>query len=435
MKHHLVLKLAASPPGVAGVPSWPDAVGDKTRATTRLEPSVDRAIHDAGLAFWTTHEYRPAGTTWSDEEVRHGLDRTYRLVLRDAGEPGADLLARLQALPTVDEARGTQVVAAPLPTPGQAPFQPSRRSTPGELIYLPYARAVTRGDRRVRIAILDTGVDADHPELRGKIGEQADFVDLAGMDTRAFVGDVLGADPDAEDELGHGTHVAGIVAARGLHMDEGVAPECTLLAVRVLASMRQGDRLVGAGLVDNINSGIKWAVDHGAHVINMSLGVRHEGGDLPHRDVIAYALDRGVTVVAASGNDGTAERYYPGALPGVVAVGAVDPEGQVTGFTSYGAPISVVAPGVNVHSSYAHGGYAVASGTSQASPFVAAGVGLLRSFALEAGRRLAGADVLTVLRETSDRGDRRRRTERAGYGLINLTDSMKLLSHEVSLSS
>ena len=124
--------------------------------------------------------------------------------------------------------------------------------------------------------------------------------------------------------MGHGTHVSGIIAGKGLQMDEGVAPECSLMAVRVLATMKDGDRLVGAGIVDNINSGIKWAVDNGADVINMSLGIRHTGGGLPHQDVVRYALSKNVAVVAASGNDGTAERYYPGALKGVFAVGAAD---------------------------------------------------------------------------------------------------------------
>src|SRR3712207_9142629 len=94
------------------------------------------------------------------------------------------------------------------------------------------------------------------------------------------------------------------------------------MAVRVLASLRSGDAVQGAGIVDNINVAIKWVVDRGVDVINMSLGIRHTGGGLPHEDVIRYALDRGVSVVAASGNDGTDPKYYPGALPGVVAVGA-----------------------------------------------------------------------------------------------------------------
>ncbi|HRI96770.1 MAG TPA: S8 family serine peptidase, partial [Nocardioides sp.] len=270
-------------------------------------------------------------------------------------------------------------------------------------------------------------VNLDHPELRGKIVAKADFVDLQGLDTSSFVGDFLGADDDPEDELGHGTHVAGIIAAEGVGMDPGIAPGCSLMAVRVLATLRSGGRDQGAGVVDNINPGIKFAADNDADVINMSLGIRHVGGGLPHEDVIRYALARGVTVVAASGNDGTDTKYYPGALPGVVAVGAVDGEGRVASFTSYGAQITVVAPGVNILSSFAHGRYAVASGTSQASPCVAGAVALLKSFARDNGVRLGPDDVLRILRETSDRPDRRLRSTHAGYGVLNMTDAFKWL--------
>src|SRR5215472_3184616 len=135
----------------------------------------------------------------------------------------------------------------------------------------------------------------------------------------------------------------------------------------------------------------------------MSLGIKHRSGGLPHADVIRYALTKGTTVVAASGNDGTAERYYPGALPGVIAVGAVDNSGVVTSFTSYGANIMVVAPGVNVYSSFAHNPYAFASGTSQASPFVAGTVALMKSLARSRGAALNPRDIVNILKNTSDK--------------------------------
>ena len=212
-------------------------------------------------------------------------------------------------------------------------------------------------------------------------------------------------------------------------MDEGVCPGCSIMAVRVLATMKSGTRRVGAGIVDNINAGIKWAVDNGANIINMSLGIKHMGGGLPHEDVIRYALSKNVIVVAASGNDGSAERYYPGALPGVIAVGAVDDAGSVTNFTSYGANITVVAPGLNIYSSFAHNTYAYASGTSQASPFVAGTVGLMKSYALEQRKKLSNREIIYILKNTSDKVDRRLRNEHAGYGLINLADAFKLLTH------
>ena len=226
----------------------------------------------------------------------------------------ADLVERICHAPSVESANKMVVGEAPLPQPQLATQRHWPRPA-GDLIGLRYAQAITRGARDIKIAVLDTGLNLSHPELRGKAVKGADFVDLRGLNTSDFVGDVTGYDDVPEDEVGHGTHVSGIMVGRGLRMDEGVAPDCSLMPVRVLATMKNGNRLVGAGIVDNINPGIKWAVDQGADVINMSLGIKHVGGGLPHADVIRYALSKNVTVVAASGNDGTAERYYPARCP------------------------------------------------------------------------------------------------------------------------
>jgi thermitase len=431
VKHHLVVKLRRAVPEPPRIPDWVTFITDKSTVVTTVDPDVDAAF--AGLTFWVTHEYTPAhgrqpdlATTWSALEVQHGLDRTYRLILQNQEQPLPDpVIARLAALPEVESVRQLEVGSAEIPdrsaVAGTQSVAPARRDAIGA----DFAHALTHGRPDVLVAVLDTGVNLDHPELRGKIAGRADFVDLQGLDTSSFVGDFLGADDDPEDELGHGTHVAGIIAAEGVEMDPGIAPGCRLLAVRVLATLRDQGRLQGAGIVDNINSGIKWAVDHHADVINMSLGIRHSGGGLPHEDVIRYALDHGVTVVAASGNDGSDTKYYPGALPGVIAVGAVDDDGRVAPFTSYGAPITVVAPGVNIVSSFAHGRYAVASGTSQAAPCVAASVALLVSLARDNDRRLGVEQLTEVLRRTADRPDRLPRTTRSGYGLINLCDAVK----------
>jgi thermitase len=427
VKHHLVLKLRRAIPEPPRIPDWITFITDKSTVVTTVDPGVDAVLTGSGHPFWVTHEYAPAGSTWAALEVHHGLDRTYRLVLQQEADPlPEELVLRLASLPTVESAHQLEVGGAEIPVPDVATTQSTDTGRP-DPIGVAMAHALTRGRPDVRVAVLDTGVNLDHPELRGKIIGKADFVDLEGLDTSSFVGDFLGADDDPEDELGHGTHVAGIIAARGIDMDEGIAPDCRLLAVRVLATLKDGGKLQGAGIVDNINPGIKWAVDQHADVINMSLGIRHSGGGLPHEDVIRYALAHGVTVVAASGNDGTDTKYYPGALPGVIAVGAVDDAGAVAPFTSYGAEITVMAPGVNILSSFAHGRYAVASGTSQASPCVAGAAALLVSLARDNGVRLGVQQLTDVLRQTADRADRRPRSVHAGYGEINLADAVKYL--------
>jgi subtilisin family serine protease len=386
-------------------------------------------MSDLGLKFWVTKEYKPAAPAWSSDEIRQGLNRTYRMILQEDYVLPKDLVQRIKLIPSVEDARELEIGEAKLPPPQLATQTSVGGPRVQDLIYLSYAQALTKGSEEIKVAVLDTGVNLSHKELRGKILKRADFVNLEGLDTSGFIGDFAGYDDVPEDEVGHGTHVSGIIAGRGLEMDEGVAPECSIMAVRVLATMKQGTRLVGAGIVDNINAGIKWAVDSGADVINMSLGIKHTGGGLPHEDVIRYALSKNVTVVAASGNDGTSERYYPGALPGVIAVGAVDNSGAVTRFTSFGANITVVAPGVNIYSSFANNTYAVASGTSQASPFVAGSIGLAKSYALEQGKKLTNNEISYILKNTSDKVDSRLRNELAGYGLINLADAFKLLTH------
>jgi thermitase len=434
VKHHLVVKMRRLIPEPPRIPDWISFITDKSSVVTSVNAEVDAVLRERGLGFWVTHEYTPALDGWAALEVHHGLDRTYRLVMQQAETRlPDDVVLRLASLPSVESAHQLEIGGAEIPDQQATPASTAQSTDDGRsMIGLDFARALTRGRRDVRVAVLDTGVNLDHPELRGKIVAKADFVDLQGLDTSSFVGDYLGADDDPEDELGHGTHVAGIIAAEGVGMDPGIAPDCRLMAVRVLATLEAGGRKQGAGVVDNINPAIKWAVDQRADVINMSLGIRHTGGGLPHEDVIRYALARGVTVVAASGNDGTDTKYYPGALPGVIAVGAVDNEGAVASFTSYGARITVVAPGVNILSSFAKGRYAVASGTSQAAPCVAGAVALLKSFARDNGFGLNVEDVARILRETSDRPDRRLRTPHAGYGVINMTDAFKWLMASVN---
>jgi thermitase len=427
VKRHIVVTVARALADDATVPYWVTFVNDKSFVRETFTPEVDRLMREIGMRFWLTKEYSSAGDRPTSEEVNAGLDRTYRMILQEDYAFPPDLVAQIRLLPEVESARAIGVSESALPALSTQASLPAM--DPGALIGLPYARLMTKGLPEVHVAVLDTGVDLNHPELRGKVQKRADFVNLEGLDTTGFVGDFRGYDVVPMDEVGHGSHVAGIIAGAGRRMNEGVAPVCSLMAVRVLATMKQGDRYLGAGVVDNINTGIKWAVDNGAHVINMSLGIRHVGGGLPHQDVIRYALSKNVTVVAASGNDGTSERYYPGALEGVVAVGAVDGAGQVAGFSSYGANIFVVAPGVDVYSSFARNGYAVASGTSQAAPFVSGAVALLKSYALEHGHSLANQDVAGLLKHTSDKVDSRLRHRQAGYGLINLEDAFRMLNH------
>jgi len=216
---------------------------------------------------------------------------------------------------------------------------------------------ITRG-AGVVVAVIDTGVDATHEDLVGQV--------LPGID-------FFSGDDDAADESGHGTHVAGTIAAKRNNSvgGTGIAPEASILPVRVC----------GSGPTDGcpntlIADGIEWAVDHGADVINLS--IRGFTGSLREQEAVAYAIAHDVIVVAATGNDGIDALTYPAAYPGVIGVGALTPGGDTAWFSTTGSHVDVVAPGVEVLSTIA-GIYAFSEGTSMAAPHVAAVAALLRA--------------------------------------------------------
>lgn len=251
-----------------------------------------------------------------------------------------------------------------------------------ERINAPAAWDLNSGHERVVIAVLDTGVDLRHPDLAQKL-----------VPGRAFVNGVNGP----QDDNGHGTHCAGIAAAltaNGVGI-AGVAPRCRIMPVKVL------DR-EGAGDLAGITDAIYWSVHQGADVISMSLGAPEDAQSL--REAIQYAIQKGVTVVAAMGNEAELGNpiNYPAAYPGVIAIGASDKQDQITSFSSWGRHQSLTAPGSAITSTFPQGdsqmlrdyredplmfdpndfiepSYADVSGTSQATPFVSGAVALLKS--------------------------------------------------------
>lgn len=434
MKAHLLVMLAPGVRPAAEPPSWEDVAAGLATAPERFIPPVDRVLDEHHTPVWVTHEYRPAGGAqrFSSDEVLSGLDRRYRLVLQRDGTVPPGVVDALAALAEVESARAAVIGAVDLPALVPAAMSAGADRASREAIGLPEAQRHSTGDPSITIAVLDTGVDLQHPEIQQTLLPGRDFVDIIDGATR-FLGDFLEADDIPDDEVGHGTHVAGIIAARGLAMPRGVVPSCRILPVRVLGALRRdGGGAVGAGLVDNINAGIKWAVDEGADVISMSLGVEATGAEQPHKDVIEYARRKGVSVVAASGNDGSGTTtYYPGGLPYAIAVGATDPEGEVAAFSTWGRQVDLVAPGTDIYSCLPHGRYGFSTGTSHATPFVSGAVALLAAVARHAGRPLGDSRVKHLLRNTADRLDTRFRHPKAGFGRLNLLDAVRLLEHKL----
>lgn len=207
----------------------------------------------------------------------------------------------------------------------------------------------------VKVAVIDTGIDNGHPDFKNANGN-----------SRVILGATfVTGTKSAKDDNGHGTHVAGTIGASNNSIGVvGVAPNCTLLAVKVL------DR-TGSGYMSWVIAGIDWAANNGAQVINLSLG--SSTGSQALKDAVDRAVANGVVVVAAAGNNGDKGNAasYPAAYDSVIAVGATDSYDLVAPFSNYGLYLDVAAPGVSVLSTWKGGGYVTASGTSMASPHVA----------------------------------------------------------------
>jgi thermitase len=236
MKPHIRVQLREATGGAT--PHWEDILYSKAHAVDALYPAVDAVLAKYKLPVWVTSAYAPAaGSGWSDEEERAGLNRIYRLILQKDSTIPAGLIDEIALLPIVEQARPGEIVSADLP-PARAKamgVETGRESR--DAIYLDEAHQYSRGDGSVIVAVLDTGICLTHPELRRSLIQGRDFVDT--IDGQAeFVGDFLGVDESPEEEVGHS--LAGIIPGAGVGMPEGLAPDCRLLPVRVLRAMRQG---------------------------------------------------------------------------------------------------------------------------------------------------------------------------------------------------
>ncbi len=273
----------------------------------------------------------------------------------------------------------------------------------------------TQGDEVVVIAILDTGIDFDHPDLQNKIYS-------TGYD---FAND----DPDPTDDYWHGTHVSGIAAADTNNRQgiAGVGWMCTILPIKVF--------FVPADPMEEpyaesfwIAEGIRYAVDNGAQVINLSLG-----GEVPsatERNAIQYAFDSDVVVVAASGNDSGAVLYPAAYEEYVLAVAATDFDDLRPGWSNYGPEIDVAAPGVWIISCFPLNltgpgrlPYAWATGTSMSSPHAAGLAALIKTIK----PALTARDIMNVIRYTADDVNSVNypgRDDFIGYGRINMEKAL-----------
>ncbi|MDD2804189.1 MAG: S8 family peptidase [Elusimicrobiales bacterium] len=328
---------------------------------------------------------------YSVEGVRNVADDTYQRWIEAAP-------ASLQSvpLPAMDSIlRSIREDVTGLPEPKADAADPASKEIPWGVsrVNAQAAWDYTAG-RGVKVAVIDTGMDFNHPDLAPN-----------------YKGGYNAVDPAAApmDDQGHGTHVAGTIAAvkdgKGV---AGVAPAADLYAVKVLDKN-------GSGQYSWIIAGIEWAIEHRMQVINMSLGGGQ--GNEALRQVMEKAAEAGVTVVCAAGND-AGPVNYPAKYPQAIAVSASDSADKIASFSSRGPELAVIAPGVKINSTMKGGGYGALSGTSMACPHVAG----LAAIAIGAGA--AGPDQVRAALKGAASGLPGLTVNEQGAGLV---DAFKLV--------
>ena len=214
---------------------------------------------------------------------------------------------------------------------------------------------LTMGSQEVLVAILDTGIDSNHEDLSGQIEAEANFTQ----------------EDTSDDAYGHGTHIAGIIAAKDNNIGiVGIAPGCRLLNVKVA-----DDR--GRCQASDLAEGIIWAVDNGAKVINISIEIKESSSDL--EEAIKYAWKHGALIVAAAGNNGGQSPVYPAHYENCIAVTALKEGGSLAPLSNYGDWIDLAAPGFQIYSTLPGDSYGFESGTSFAAAHVSGIAALLFS--------------------------------------------------------
>ncbi|MEU5050136.1 S8 family serine peptidase [Streptomyces sp. NPDC021096] len=272
-----------------------------------------------------------------------------------------------------------------------------------EKIGCPSAWQRTDGSPQVVVAVVDSGLDLNHRDFRHHVvpGKNCVRIPRAELpDDIRLHGHFMEPTGLPWDEHGHGTHVAGTISCERRNAEgvAGVTRSCSIMPVRVLARAYDADerQLTTWGSALDIANGIKWAVNHGAQVVNLSLGMGGENRD--ERDAIEYAISHDVVVVAAAGNYADSLALWPAAFPDVIGVGGANREDQLMEKCSHGNHFKLCAPGDEILSTFwGRASYMFMSGSSMAAAHVSGVAALLLS--LDAG--LTAADVRNILLATA----------------------------------
>lgn len=290
----------------------------------------------------TIHEQSGANVLAKNEKL--GFE-----VIQFKGKSLTDMLNRYKKLPQVDYVEPNYRAHA-LAEPND-PYYPQQWGL--KKIEAPFIGQ----ENRVKVAVIDTGVQADHPDLSGKVIQGWDFVD---------------DDPISQDGNGHGTAMAGIIAANinnGIGI-AGTTNTAQILAIRVLNNS-------GSGTFADITSAIQYAADQGAKVINLSLGATTNSIAL--ESAVNYAWNKGAVLVATAGSTAGTTPSYPAYYPHVIAVACSDQVDQKCSFSSYGDWVDVAAPGLQILTTFLGSTYQTLSGGSMSTAFVSGAAGYLAS--------------------------------------------------------
>jgi len=454
LRGHLQITLRSGE-ALAHVPNHLDWLIGACRHASHLDDGkIDQILCNRGGGFRALSVYsakRSLGRAgeqhlgYDDVEENLGMSRTYRIEIADA-EKSQDVVDALRDLPKIESAV-VQGLATTYPLKAQADAEkPDAKNLSKKDAYEAFekieggaALKIEPGSESVTVGVVDTGIALGHSELQRRLLAGYDTVNLGmgkvGDDVR-LVGDSRGSDFNPTDEVGHGCHVAGIIGAQGWRIPPGIGGRCLVLPIRVLAAAQTETRRkpMGIGGLSDINAGLKCCVDLGAKVINMSFGTPastlRPDDPRPHAKIMRYADQRGCVLIAAAGNSGIEERYYPAALPEVICVGSVDKLNRRSSFSTFGDHVCLAAPGEKIVSTGLKG-YMVSTGTSHAAPFVSGVAALLVSRARRFGRDLNGADVKRIFQASaiSLNGGFNRET---GYGLLNAVSALRLLDRELN---
>ncbi len=304
---------------------------------------------------------------------------------------------------------------------------------------------ITQGVDTVLLAIIDTGIDYDHPDLTNKIfintGESGnnkesngidddgngfiddyrgwDFTDRVGFPFDSTGGDYLGWDNNPFDDQGHGTYISGIAAAESNNL-YGIAGAAPLVKMLNLRAFDPG----GYGEEDDVAAAILYAVVMGAKVINMSFGDNAFSYVL--RDVIRYAYSQNVVLIASAGNSGSSAPHYPSGYSEVICVGNSTDQDFVAGSSNFGSTIDLVAPGSIIMTTAKNAGYSIISGTSASAPYVSGAASLILS-----KQSFTNEEIKQILKSTSDDIGEAGWDLKSGAGRLNIFKALSVTAPSI----